>query len=101
MRSGETCRLFVPAPIGLFAATANLEDEILTKHPRKISTISMTQPRILITRSPHQSSELAERLRASGIDPILIPTIEIVEPTTFAPLDAAIGDLNTDRKSVV
>jgi len=55
----------------------------------------MTQPRILITRSPHQSSELVERLRASGIEPILIPTIEIVEPTTFAPLDAAIGDLNT------
>ena len=55
----------------------------------------MTQPRILITRSPHQSSDLAERLRASGIDPILIPTIEIVEPTTFLPLDAAIGDLNT------
>ncbi|HEY1743522.1 MAG TPA: uroporphyrinogen-III synthase [Granulicella sp.] len=55
----------------------------------------MTQPRILITRSPHQSSDLAERLRASGIDPILIPTIEIVEPTTFAPLDAAISHLNT------
>ena len=55
----------------------------------------MTQPRILITRSPHQSSDLAERLRTSGIDPILIPTIEFVEPTTFAPLDAAIGDLNT------
>ena len=55
----------------------------------------MTQPRILITRSPHQSSDLAERLRASGIEPILIPTIEIVEPTTFAPLDAAISHLNT------
>jgi uroporphyrinogen-III synthase len=51
--------------------------------------------RILITRSPHQSSDLAERLRASGIEPILIPTIEIVEPTTFAPLDAAISHLNT------
>jgi len=55
----------------------------------------MTQPRILITRSPHQSSDLAERLRASGIEPILIPTIEIVEPTTFAPLDTAISNLNT------
>ena len=62
---------------------------------RETRTISMTQPRILITRSPHQSSDLAERLRASGIEPILIPTIEIVEPTTFAPLDTAISNLNT------
>ena len=55
----------------------------------------MTQHRILITRSPHQSSELAERLRASGIEPILIPTIEIVEPTSFTSLDAAISHLDT------
>jgi uroporphyrinogen-III synthase len=55
----------------------------------------MTQPRILITRSPHQSSELAERLRASGIEPILIPTIEIVEPTSFTSLDTAISHLDT------
>jgi len=52
-------------------------------------------PRILITRSPHQSSALAERLRALGAEPILIPTIELADPTTFAPLDAALAHLDT------
>jgi uroporphyrinogen-III synthase len=51
--------------------------------------------RILITRSPHQASELAERLRALGHEPILIPAIELTAPTTFAPLDAALTQLDT------
>ena len=32
-------------------------------------------PRILITRSPHQASELDHALRLRGVDTILIPTI--------------------------
>jgi len=55
----------------------------------------MTVPRILITRSPHQASELADALRALGVDPILIPTIELAAPTTYAPLDAALTHLDT------
>jgi uroporphyrinogen-III synthase len=51
-------------------------------------------PRILITRSPHQASALAERLRALGADPILIPTIELADPTSFAPLDTALTHLD-------
>ena len=51
-------------------------------------------PRILITRSPHQASELADALRALGADPILIPTIELTPPTTYAPLDAALTHLD-------
>ena len=54
----------------------------------------MHRPRILITRSPHQASALAEHLRALGAEPILIPTIEIVDPTSFAPLDAALAQLD-------
>jgi uroporphyrinogen-III synthase len=50
--------------------------------------------RVLITRSSHQSSELAERLRALGAEPVLIPAIEIVEPTSFADLDAALSHLD-------
>ena len=49
--------------------------------------------RILITRSLHQASELADALRALGAEPILIPTIELADPTTFAPLDAALATL--------
>jgi uroporphyrinogen-III synthase len=52
-------------------------------------------PCILITRAAHQSSALADQLRALGLDPILIPTIELADPTTFAPLDAALAHLDT------
>jgi uroporphyrinogen-III synthase len=52
-------------------------------------------PRVLITRSPHQASALADQLRALGADPILIPTIELADPTTFAPLDQALTHLDT------
>jgi uroporphyrinogen-III synthase len=51
--------------------------------------------RILITRAPHQASELAERLSALGAEAILIPTIEIGPPASVAPLDAAIFSLRT------
>jgi uroporphyrinogen-III synthase len=47
--------------------------------------------RVLITRAPHQASELAERLRMLGAETILIPTIEIVPPVSFAGLDEALG----------
>jgi uroporphyrinogen-III synthase len=50
--------------------------------------------RVLITRSQHQASALADALRAHDIEPILIPTIELAPPTTFAPLDAALAHLD-------
>lgn len=49
--------------------------------------------RILVTRAPHQASELADRLRALGAEPILIPTIEIAPPSSYTALDAALGNL--------
>ncbi len=55
----------------------------------------MPAPRILITRAAHQTSALADQLRALGADPILIPTIELAGPTTFAPLDHALAHLDT------
>lgn len=58
-----------------------------------------TQPlagrRILVTRAPHQASDLADRLRALGAEPILIPTIEIAPPTSYAALDAALAQIDT------
>src|SRR6185437_5833773 len=49
--------------------------------------------RILITRTRRQASDLAVQLEALGAIPILIPTIEIVPPETYAPLDAALARL--------
>lgn len=49
--------------------------------------------RILVTRAPHQASDLADRLRDLGAAPILVPTIEIAPPRSFAALDAALASL--------
>jgi hypothetical protein len=53
----------------------------------------LARRRILITRAPHQASELADRLRELGAIPILIPTIEIAPPASYAALDAALAQL--------
>jgi uroporphyrinogen-III synthase len=50
--------------------------------------------RILITRAPHQASELADRLRDLGAIPVLVPTIEIAPPSSFAALDASLASLS-------
>jgi len=55
---------------------------------------TLTNIRILITRSRHQASELAFELKALGAVPILIPTIEIVSPETYAPFDRALAQLD-------
>ena len=52
------------------------------------------RPRILVTRSLHQTSVLAAHLRALGAEPILVPTITLAEPSTHAPLDTALADLD-------
>jgi uroporphyrinogen-III synthase len=57
--------------------------------------LPLARRRILVTRASHQASELAGRLRALGADPILIPTIEIAPPTSYAALDAALAQLAT------
>jgi uroporphyrinogen-III synthase len=50
--------------------------------------------RILITRTRHQASDLSAQLEALGATVILIPTIEIIQPESYAPLDDAITHLN-------
>jgi uroporphyrinogen-III synthase len=51
--------------------------------------------RILITRTRKQASDLAAQLEALGASTILIPTIEIVPPETYTPLDDALTRLDT------
>jgi len=73
---------------------ALLPSEPSTAHFLSLCSNNHVAPRVLITRSPHQASALADQLRALGADPILIPTIELADPTTFAPLDAALAHLD-------
>ena len=51
-------------------------------------------PRILVTRSPHQSSELAAQLSALDLEPVLVPAIELAPPSSFDALDAALAQLS-------
>jgi uroporphyrinogen-III synthase len=51
--------------------------------------------RVLVTRAPHQASELAGALRALGAEPVMVATIETVAPTSYAVLDDALGRLDT------
>lgn len=53
------------------------------------------RPRVLVTRAPQQGSELADQLRTLGADPILIPAIELVPPTSWFTLDQALDELNS------
>jgi uroporphyrinogen III methyltransferase/synthase len=49
--------------------------------------------RVLVTRARDQASSLRGSLARLGADPILLPTIEVVPPDSFAALDAAIRAL--------
>jgi uroporphyrinogen-III synthase len=46
--------------------------------------------RILITRARHQAGRLAEALEAEGAEVVRLPTIEIIPPESYAPLDAVL-----------
>jgi uroporphyrinogen-III synthase len=59
------------------------------------ASLPLAGRRVLITRAPHQASELAERLRMLGAETILIPTIEIGPPASFAALDDALARVAT------
>jgi uroporphyrinogen III methyltransferase / synthase len=50
---------------------------------------------VISTRPAGQEAELIERIRAAGGQPLAVPAIRIVEPATWAPLDAAVRCLDT------
>jgi uroporphyrinogen-III synthase len=49
---------------------------------------------ILITRARHQAGRLSEALEAQGAEVVRLPTIEIIPPETYAPLDAALEGIS-------
>ena len=55
--------------------------------------LPLQNKRILITRTRHQASDLAAQLEALGATSVLIPTIEIIPPASYTPLDAALAHL--------
>jgi uroporphyrinogen-III synthase len=56
-----------------------------------VSTVHpLAGKRILVTRARHQSGRLAEALEALGAEVLRLPTIEIIPPETYDPLDAVL-----------
>ncbi len=53
----------------------------------------LTGKRIVITRSAAQSEVLARELSALGAIPVVVPLVAFADPEDFAPLDAAIAEI--------
>ena len=51
--------------------------------------------RILVTRPEGQASDLAEELLRYGADPVVFPTVQVLPPEDWTPLDAAIARLGS------
>lgn len=51
--------------------------------------------RVLVTRPRHQADDMIRRLETLGAVPVLLPGIEIREPSDWRPLDAAIDRTST------
>ncbi len=51
--------------------------------------------RILVTRAEHQAGRLSAELAALGADPVEIPSIRILPPVDFSPLDQALRRLSS------
>jgi len=56
---------------------------------------SLSGLRVLVGRAAHQAGALSSGLSKLGVDVIEIPFIEIREPRSYRPLDAALKDLST------
>lgn len=57
--------------------------------------VASSNPRVLVTRSQRQSSELATKLSEIGLDPVVVPAIEIAPPASFEVLDEALAQLSS------
>lgn len=50
--------------------------------------------RVLVTRAAHQAGKLSDRLRELGVEPVVVPVLEIQPPASFEALDEALRQLN-------
>jgi uroporphyrinogen III methyltransferase/synthase len=57
------------------------------------SANSLAGKRIVITRSAAQSEAIRRELAARGAIPVVVPLVAFAEPEDFAPLDAAIAEI--------
>ena len=62
---------------------------------QRLATLPLQGKRVLVTRTREQASTLSERLRTLGAIPVEFPTIRIVPPSDWQPLDTALKRLYT------
>ena len=60
-----------------------------------MSALPLAGRRVLVTRAAHQAGKLSDGMRALGVEPVEVPVLEILPPTSFEPFDAAIRLLNS------
>jgi uroporphyrinogen III methyltransferase/synthase len=65
---------------------------MLTK--RTSEKTSPSGQKVLVTRAGDQATALTAALSEIGVDPVVVPTIEIIPPASFVELDQAIADLD-------
>lgn len=62
--------------------------------------MSLAGKRVLVTRAAGQAGDLARELEARGASVVVVPVLEIADPESWAPLDAAIRALSSYRAVV-
>ena len=65
---------------------------MLTK--RTSEKTSPSGKKVLVTRAVDQATALTVALAEIGVDPVVVPTIEIIPPASFVELDQAIAELD-------
>lgn len=58
-----------------------------------VSSGTSRPPRVVVTRPRARAASMMESFRAGGVEPLLLPSIEIVEPEDRIPLDRAAAGL--------
>lgn len=61
---------------------------------RTSNSTDIRKQRVLVTRSAEQAPALVAALEQIGLEPVSVPTIDIVPPESYAQLDQAIAELD-------
>ncbi len=84
----EKCQGMKPPALIVVGEVVALRDKL-----RWFEAMPLAGKRILITRTREQASTFAALLEAAGAEVVEFPTITVVPPDSWDPLDAAIGRL--------
>jgi uroporphyrinogen III methyltransferase / synthase len=88
---GEARRRGIKAPAVLVVGSVVGLTDTLGWYERK----PLFGKRVLITRGKEQSRKMADKIAEQGGDPILFPTIRILSPADYGPLDTAIANVGS------